>query len=231
MRNNARNLLLCAMLCTFAAGSLSAAVIACPSSTTLNNLLAFNSAANGCFSQDKVFFGFNYGSLGPEAPPDSSVTATLIFATSPGIDIHGWTFAGNWSGNAGFTLGYSIMVCADVACLANVQAGTAIIGADAVYAPVSTAPPGDEVVNWSNGATVTLTNGSPGPLPGNGNIGYNGQGPISVTGIYAGGGSMTSTTFRFFEQVPEPTPEPATMAMMLGGVGLIGVGRLFRKKR
>jgi hypothetical protein len=156
------------------------------------------------------------------------------------LDIHGWNFSSStWvqgtGGPAAFTIGYMIEVCPALsACASAVVAGTVITGADAVYAPVSTFLPGNETVTWSSvpsptNPTVTLTSGSPGPQPGNGNIGYSGVGPIGVSAVFTGTGAITQTTLRFYETVPNGgTPEPVTMALM--GSSLLGLGLLRRRK-
>jgi hypothetical protein len=193
-------------------------------------LLAFNSEANACFSQDKLFWGFNYAPTG-SAGAATTVQAGLIFQTGPGLDIHGWNFSSSsWvqgvGGPAAFTIGYSIEVCpTGSACAGAVIPGTVITGADAVYAPVSTFPPGNEVVNWSNGATGTLTSTSPGPVPNTGNIGLGAGtvGPISVSAAFSGTGAITQTTLRFYESLPEGVPEPTSSALVVIGFAFIGL--------
>ena len=146
------------------------------------------------------------------------------------MDIHGWNFSSSsWVqgglGPAAFTIGYMIEVCPALsACASEVVPGTVISGADAVYAPVSTFTAGNETVTWSNGANATLTSGSPGPQPANGNISFSGVGPIGVTADFTGTGAITQTTLRFYETVPNGTPEPVTMALM--GSSLLGLGLL-----
>jgi PEP-CTERM motif len=228
-----------AVMAMLAAGSLSASVVQCPTSATLQELMAFNSADNACFSQDKLYWDFNY-TPGPAAPDASGVTSSLIFTPLGGIDIHGWNFSSVWSqgvaGLANFSLGYTIEVCPSSVpeCAGNVAPGTVITEADGVYAPVSTFPPGPETVSWSNGASVMLTSGSPGPLPSNGDIGLGAgiTGPISVTADFSGTGAITQTTLRFYQTVPRTgIPEPATLPMIFGGLGLIGLGCYRRTKR
>ena len=96
-------------------------------------------------------------------------------------------------------------------------------------------PPGQEVVDWSNGATVTLTSGSPGPLPSNGNIGLPADftGPITVTATFAGTGAITQTSLRFYETPGQAAavPEPANLSWLVGGLGVIGIAGFRRLKR
>jgi len=229
-----RKFLLLAPLTILAVSGLSAAVVPCPTSTTLDILLGFNSLANACSSQDKLFWNFNY-TPGANAPAASGVTSSLIFQQGQGIDIHGWNFGGNWS-QAGsvlgsFTLGYTIQVCPVATCSSTVP-GTVINLADATYAPSAVSTPGPETVNWSNGATVTLTSASPGPLPGNGNIGL-GAGittPISVTAAFSGTGAITQTSLRFYESIPTTVPEPTSAALFFGGLAMIVFGCCRRNK-
>jgi hypothetical protein len=218
-------------LFALSAGNLLASQIACPTATTFDVLAAQTAGgiANACTNQDKLFWNFVYTPTGI-AGAASTVTAGLISQTVGNLDIHGWNFgSSNWvqgsGGAAGFTIGYTIEVCpAGSACVGAVVPGTLITGADAVYAPVSTFTAGNETVTWSNGANVTLTSGSPGPQPSTGNIGFSGVGPISVSAVFTGTGAITQTTLRFYETVPNGTPEPVTMALM--GSSLLGLGLL-----
>jgi hypothetical protein len=232
-------------LFALSAGNLLASQIACPTAATTFDVLATETggstggSANGCYSQDKLFYNFVYTATG-SAGAASTVQAGLIFQTAGNLDIHGWNFSSStWvqgtGGPAAFTIGYMIEVCPALsACASAVVAGTVITGADAVYAPVSTFLPGNETVTWSSvpsptNPTVTLTSGSPGPQPGNGNIGYSGVGPIGVSAVFTGTGAITQTTLRFYETVPNGgTPEPVTMALM--GSSLLGLGLLRRRK-
>ena len=222
-------------LCALSAGNLLASQIPCPTAATNFDVLAAATGgsaggiANGCYSQDKLFFDFVYTPTG-SAGVASTVQAGLIFQTAGALDIHGWNFSSSsWVqgglGPAAFTIGYMIEVCpAGSACVGAVVPGTVISGADAVYAPVSTFTAGNETVTWSNGANATLTSGSPGPQPANGNISFSGVGPISVSANFTGTGAITQTTLRFYETVPNGTPEPVTMALM--GSSLLGLGLL-----
>ena len=207
----------------------SAAVVPCPSSTTLDVLLAFNSLSNACFSQSVEFWNFSY-TPGGNASPASGVSASLIAQTG-GVAMHGWNFSDSWSQSgatlANLTLSFSIEVCpAGQPCSGNVAPGTLINRADAVYAPVSVAPAGNAVVSWSNGAVVTLTSASPGPLPPNGNIGLGAgvAGPITVTETFSGTGAVTQTSLRYYEELAT-VPEPTTLLLLapgLAGLAIVG---------
>jgi len=226
-----RLLLLLGLLALFSSGRLYAAVVPCPNSTTLDTLVtSFASVANGCFSQDKLFWNFTY-THGPSAPAASAVIASLISETSPALDIHGWNFDGTWAqGNspgalADFTLGYSVEICpaSGQPCSANVTPGNSIKAADATYAPVSVFPPGNEDVSWSNGAIVTLTSAFPGAEPPNGNIGLapGFAGPITVTAHFLGTGAITQTSLRFYESAAAVVPEPKQLVFMLIGFAIL----------
>lgn len=232
-----KNLFLFAVSTIFAAGGLSAAVVPCPTSATMTQLEAFNSAADACFSQDKLFWGFNY-TPGAASPSADNVTASLIQQTSPAVDVHGWNFDGNWiqtgASTASFVLGFTTELCSASPCT-TANAGEYISGADATYAPVSVLPAGNESVSWSNGATETLTNSSPGPLPSNGNIGLSPGflGPITVSADFVGTGGVTQTSLRFFETTPTTSgvPEPGYLGLLVGGLGLAAIAGVRRMRR
>ncbi len=224
-----KKLILICLLALLSASGLFAAVIACPSNSTLDVYVSsFNGLSNACFSQDKIFYNFTYSPL-PGTTSASGVQVSPIFQQFGGIDIHGFNFNDNWTSiGAGFTLGYTIQMCTDPACLANVVPGTVITAADATFAPTFNFD-GKEVVTWSNGATVTLITGS-GALPPLGNIGLGAgtAGPITVNAEMVPGtaGGVTQTSLRFYESAA-PVPEPATMVML--GSGILGV--IARRKR
>jgi hypothetical protein len=202
----------------------------CPATTTLNVLISsFDILANACSSLDKLFWNFSYTPIGPLAPAANQVTADVI--ANP--NINGWNFSSLWlsigGASAAFTLSYSIEVCpasAPPPCNAP-PAGTRIVTADAVYAPSSQFPPGSETVSWIGGlpspANVTLTAGSPGPMPTMFSGGF--LGPINVTANFSGGGAITQTTTRFYESA---IPESATMTLL--GIGLAGLGIIRRRR-
>jgi len=225
------------LICLFGlltAARASAAIVACPVATTADVLTSFNSLSNACFSQDTLFWGFTY-TPGGNAPAASAVVADLISQQVSGIAIHGWNFGSTWSQAstgtlANFVLSFMMEVCptSGQPCSGNTVPGTAIIGADATYAPSAFSGAGNEEVDWSNGATVTLASGSAGPLPGNANIGLppGFTGPIQVTANFDGHGTITQTSLRFYDST-SPVPEPATYG--LAGLGLLAVVLVHRK--
>ena len=189
-------------------------VVACPASTTLDVLVALGS----CFSGGIVFSNVSY-TPGPGAPIASGVSASLLVQAG-GSTVYGWIFSSSrgWQQGVGalanFTLSFTIRVCNVPACSGNVAPGTVINLADATYAPVSTFPPGPETVNWSTGAAVTLTAGTPGPAPPTRDIGLGPSGtagPITVTANFSGTGAITQTVLRFYVLAPTWTQKfPAT---------------------
>lgn len=232
---------LAAGLMLFGGSILSAAVVDCSTLTNLQALITQSTPtgnrADGCFSQDKLFWNFSYTSSG-NSPNAAGVSAAVIQQIGSGVDIHGWNFSAVWAQAVSgaplspFSVSFTIQVCqaADV-CFGNVTPGTLINLADATYAPSAVSPAGPETVTWSNGSTVTLSSGNAGPLPANGIIGL-GSGvstPITVTASFSGTGAITQTALRFYETVPTGVPEPATMLMF--GLGLAGLGIIKRSRR
>jgi hypothetical protein len=221
-----------------ACSNLSASIVPCPTATTFDVLAtSFDTLANACNSQDKLYYDFTY-TPATGAPLAAEVSAGLIFQLDGvGIDIHGWNFGSAWS-NAGFTISYTIEVCPTTGdpCSASVVPGTVITAADAVYAPSALNPPGNETIVWSGPAiataTATLTDASPGPAPSTADIGVSAGvlGPITVTATFSGIGTITQTTLRFYESVPATAvPEGSTFALVLGGVALIAASYGWRK--
>src|ERR1017187_206742 len=211
-------------LLAFSVRNLSASQIQCPTTnSTFDQLLAFNSEANGCYSQDKLFWGFTYPPTGTDGAA-STVNAQLIFTSLASGDIHGWNFGSNdWSDP--YTIGYTIEVCPPTsACAGNVAAGTEIRATDAAYAPTF-GTVGTETVTYTGGYTNTFVL-TPGNAYEGAAFGFYTLGPITVMGQFAGDGDVTQTTLRFYEgSVPEP------MTLLLVGGGLLGVGLLSSKRR
>jgi hypothetical protein len=118
----------------------------CPSTTTLDQLIALTSI--GCQSQDKIFNNFNYS--GSDA---SSVLATLV--TAPGgmnQDIHGWSFTrvgGPWTSS--FTIGFTVAI-------APGNSGVTIVASKDQIDSGPT-PNGTTVTDTQTAATLTV-NGS-----------------------------------------------------------------------
>jgi len=212
------------------ANNLCAAVVSCPPASTPETLAFmianFNSLANACSIQDKLFWNFSYTSLGTSAPPASNVTVDPI----SGPNITGFNFSATWAGTfaspANFILSYTVEVC-PVALVppCTPPNGFSIIQADAVYSPSSLFGASIENVMWTPAGvpgTVTLTSLSPGPMA---NVFPGVPGPITVLANWTGIGDITQTTLRFYEGV---VPESATMVLM--GIGLAGLGIIRRRR-
>jgi hypothetical protein len=184
----------------------------------------FNSLANACAIQDKLFWNFSYTSLGPGAPAASSVTVDPI----SGPNITGFNFSGTWAGTilnpANFILSYTVEVCPGLPqCTA--PNGFSIVQADGVYSPSSLFGASIENVAWTPAgvpSVVTLTTSSPGPMA---SVFPGVLGPITVSANWTGLGDITQTTLRFYEGV---VPESTTMVLL--GIGLAGLGIIRRRR-
>jgi hypothetical protein len=204
----------------------SAAIVTCPTQTTLADLLTIASGAgNGCQSQDKIFTNFSY-SLG--STDAGSVTATLVAQLGGSQDIHGWVFAhaGNWSTN--FTLSYTISVAP------GFPNTTIIASKDQLntgFVPNGSSDTDTQTPNVGS-AFAIITDGS---IIGGETAQHNwpaGVTSINVSNVVVAGPNVISVENDFIEQVSTPSvPEPGTITLMLGGIGFVGLGLIRRRRR
>jgi hypothetical protein len=204
----------------------SAAIVTCPDSTTLANLLVIAGGGNMCQTQDKIFSNFSY-SLG--SADAANVTASLVFQQGATADIHGWIFAhaGNWVSN--FTLSYTVSVAPgnpNTTIIASKdQINTGLIPNGSSNTDTQTPNVGGAFVISTNGAAA-------------GNETFQHSWPAGVTSVDVSnvavpGENIVSLENDFVEHVgtPPSVPEPGTITMMLGGIGFVGLGLIRRKRK
>jgi hypothetical protein len=159
-------LLLCILgLLALTAGNLSATQVFCPlTNVTFDQLVQYDSVADACAIQDKLFWGFTYTPTGLTEPA-TGVNASAIFQAGPSSqDVHGWNFSSSmWT--QPFTISYNMEVCPVGSICANqVITGLIILAGDASYAPTLFGATGNETVTFTypTGLTsLTLTKGVP----------------------------------------------------------------------
>ncbi len=192
---------------------MSAAPINCNNLTTLQQYID-QSAQGGCVVQDKLFTDFTYTGGGTETASNVSVTATLSMI--PGIDIHGFTFVPAQVWTTGFTVGYTVSVLepttnAITAALDQINLGPVLNGTTAV----STKSNG-QVYNLSQ-SNLTVATVFPAVTA-----------ITSSTAVTIPTGSFLISLEEQYTQTLGQVPEPATFALIAGG--LIGLRFLRRRK-
>ncbi len=191
-----------------------AAPISCDSLSTLQQYVD-QSAQGGCFVQDKLFTDFTYSGGGTQTASKVNVTATL--SEIPGIDIHGFTFVPTQVWTTGFVVGYTVSVMdpgtgtSITAALDQINLGPVVNGTTAISTK-------------SNGQTYNLSQA---------NLTESSNFPAvttisSSTTVTVPTGSFLISLEEQYTQTVGQVPEPATFAMIAGG--LIGLRFLRRRK-
>ena len=206
-----RRLVLTCFFVSAMAGKMSAAV-ACDTLPTVALLLGSN-AGGGCFNQDKLFT--NWVTTLPD-------TTTDVITTTPlsGQDFHHVQFLNILPGV--YTLSYTIAVMPpSLGLITSVQVAVDINPGTASVAKTVTDGDFTGVVPTSTGPLTSL------PLnPGHTSL------DVSETITVNAGSQVNSSTDTYVESFPSTgVPEPNAAGLMLGGVVLIGLGCLKRKKR
>jgi len=198
--------------------TLQAVPISCndPTMATLADYIT-QSAAGGCFVQDKLFTNFSY--TGGGAVTAASVNVDPVFSALPGTEIHGFVFnttVGVPVWVTGFTLAYTIAVDppdplinmtaaktqANFGILANPSSVTNTLGNGVVQTVIL----GDETKIDTFAAVQSLT--------------------VSNVATIPGGGFLISLENNFRQTL---IPEPASNILI--GAGLLAVAAFARKRR
>jgi hypothetical protein len=219
-----KTLILFAIL--LAVSAVGSAAPLCRTFHTLQDLLiAANSDPNfACENQDKLFSNWEY-MIGNGQPNDAaalasaeSISAISSATPRPGGDIHGWSFINADSWTTSFTLHYVISVLPafpDVYIRSNEDQFNLAFDTSGVDTQVPDV--GSPVVLNPTSSNLTVTSV----------IGL--AKSVSTTSVVtiASGGSLSSYEQQWFEY---ETPEPGSIALFMGGAGLIGLGMLRRKR-
>ena len=204
---------------------LQAAPIQCPSTATMELLIAlgpYNPITNigGCAVQDKIFDNFAYTG----SDPTTQVQGEIVFQPGGGgQDIHGWLWTNinptNLSWVSSFTLAYTIRVAP-----AN-PAGIAMTMSKDQMNGGATGPTNLSAIHdVQTGATLNINSLSPGNETQQ--AAYPGLqlGNTASSAIVVAGGQILSYEQDFFETTVPTVPEPSTFVLF--GAGLIVTGAL-----
>ena len=191
--------------------------------TLASNLAAYitQSAAGGCFVQDKLFTNFSY--TGGGAVAAANVAVDPVFTVLPGQEIHGFTFttgAGIPVWVTGFTLAYTIQVDPPGVTQRIVSAKT--------QGNFGNVPPNPAMIvdTLGNGVVQTVSLGG-------GETDIDSFAPVASLSVSNAatiptGGFLISLE-NTFTQVDTAIPEPATN-ILIGSV-LLGLAAFMRKRR
>jgi hypothetical protein len=207
---------------------LQAAPIQCPSTATIQLLIAlgpYDPATNtgGCAVQDKIFDNFAYTG----SDPTTQVQAQVVFQPGGGgQDIHGWLWTNinpvTLSWITPFTLSYTIRVQPG-----NPQNIAMTMSKDQINGGATGPTNLSALQDMQTGATLNVNSLATGNETQQ--VSYPGLQLINTksSAVIVAGGQMLSYEQDFFE-TPVPTvPEPTTFVMF--GAGLILTGALRRR--
>jgi hypothetical protein len=204
---------------------LQAAPIQCPSTATMELLMAlapYNPVTNtgGCAVQDKIFDSFGYTG----SDPTTQVQGAVVFQPGAGgQDIHGWLWTNinpvNLSWTSSFTLTYTIRIQPG-----NPQGDAITMSKDQMNGGATGPTNLAAIHDVQTGATLNINSLSPGnetqqaPYPGLQLIN------TASSAIVVAGGQILSYEQDFFETAVTATPEPTTFVLF--GCGLVLTGTL-----
>jgi len=214
-----KRLALAAIAALIPVASLQAIPISC-ASVTLQTLADYitQSAAGGCFVQDKLFTNFTY--TGGADVTAADVNVDIVFSVTPGTEIHGFVFntpaLGTWV--SGFTLAYTISVDppdpqinitgaktqGNFGINANPASVTNTLGNGVVQTVLLLDE--TQIDTFAGVQSLTVSNVATIPLR----------------------GSLISLENNFVQTLTGVVPEPASTVLM--GVGLLAVAALVRKR-
>ena len=212
-----KQIALCAVTLFTLAGSAFAVAVDCNSLTTFQDYID-QSAEGGCFVQDKLFSNFDY--TGGGVVTASNVSVGIVFSPAPGQDIHGFIFsplgAPVWT--ADFSFGYTIAVDPPNPMVnitgAKLQSNLGIL-----------ANPASAVSTKGNGLVQTAVFGDETAIDTFAGV----QSLTSSTAVTMNGGFLISLEENY-TQTLTGVPEPGTSLLFTGGLGLLLLGRLARRK-
>ena len=208
-----RRLVLTFLFVLVVAGLLSADPVSCGPQLTVAQLKAF-SAGGGCFDMDKLYTNFD------TSLPGNTGVLINTFSPSSGIDYHQFQLVNISPGS--YLVTYTISVIPpSLGLITSVQVAVDIAPGTASVAKTVTDGDFTGIVPTSFGPSTKL------PLvPGHTTLN------VSESITVNAGSQINSVTDTYVEEFPSSgVPETASAGLMVGGLALIGLGVLKRKKR
>jgi len=211
-----KQIALCVVTLFTLAFSAFAVPVDCSGLETLSEYIALS---DGCFVQDKLFSSFEYSGGG--AVTASNVGVSIIFSSGLLTDVHGFVFFPSgfpvWSSD--FTLGYTIAVNppnpminitgAKLQTNMGFPPNTATVSSTKGNGLIQTTSLGSETVTDTFGPVPSLT---------------------SLTQVTVGTNGFLISLEENYTQTLTGVPEPGTSLLFTGGLGLLLLGRLARRK-